>query len=273
MSSVIKAGQIKYRIQRASPVPLENPPLDDGDQARERPRPPEQHDLDQLLAGAEIIRQARLDILAQMQRIEKIALERAQSIAQEEALLDARVAKAVRDGEAQGFQVGFERGFAEGRQEGLSALQAVVETIENARRSLQEKEKQLLAQFQKDIAVLAVALAEKLIARNLQEDEETTLAILNSLLPQAEGSTKTVIRLPTEIYEAFHEEIRTIHSSKQDSVGVVTFVADPMLSRGDVMIETDWGLIDGRLRSRWRRILEGLDLRGEIHGEGAGGGN
>jgi len=38
------------------------------------------------------------------------------------------------------------------------------------------------------------------------------------------------------------------------------FVPDDALKAGDVLIETDWGLIDGRVQSRWRRIMQGLDL-------------
>lgn len=261
LSKVIKAHEVKRMPGEEMPRPVESPP--EADRSRSAQLVQQQA----LFDGSQIIRQARTEVLALIERVESLAMERAQTIAEEEAAIVARARQAAEAARAEGYAKGYEEGMAAGRQEGVEAFTAVIAAFEGINRRLRAREADLIAQFQQEIVVLAVALAEKLVARSIEDEATAALAILKSLLPQLEGSTSAVIKLSPGAKEALGEHVMDLQSSEGGRCRI-EWRADPTLGAGDVLIETDWGLIDGRLRSRWRRILEGLDLKGGPEGDG-----
>jgi flagellar biosynthesis/type III secretory pathway protein FliH len=44
----------------------------------------------------------------------------------------------------------------------------------------------------------------------------------------------------------------------------VELISDPSLDRGDVVVSTEFGLIDGRIRSQLERIRQRLQTSGEL---------
>lgn len=159
----------------------------------------------------------------------------------------------------QGRHEGYEAGFEAGRQEVLATFKEMLEAVESSVADLRDRQREVLDEVQDEVLHLAVAIAEKIVCERLQDAPETARSILKELLTKVDASSKALVRLPQAVIDSLGEEADVLLQSASADLAV-KFVPDDSLAPGDVLIEADWGLIDGRLRTRWQRVMEGLDL-------------
>ena len=127
-------------------------------------------------------------------------------------------------------------------------------TLEEARRSqwrLQER-------AEDDIVKLAVAVAEKLTVTRLGPMTPSSSRSLRACSLKSRGAHRAHETSPGDPYPSVRR--MPVVGCLYGRPCTLQFLPDDGLQAGDVVIETDWGLIDGRVQSRWQRIIEGLDL-------------
>jgi len=211
-----------------------------------------------------LLTEAKRQAAAIVERAERLASQRLAELASKEAAVEEAYEKA----RAAGREVGYEEGYAQGYRDGLekgereveervgSLLIAAQGVLEEARRA----QWQLEERAREDVLKLAIAIAEKLVCRSLSSDRSLALSILEQMLARVEGSDTARVRLPREVLALLEERGGPVLDRVSAANCQFLFVADDGLKVGDVVIETDWGLIDGRIQSRWQRIMQGLDL-------------
>lgn len=218
-----------------------------------------------------VVEEARRQAASLIERAERLVSERLALLARKEAEIAEAFEKARAAGHKAGFDegygAGFREGFEQGKKEGAERVEALLASAKALLEEAKRAQWRLEERAREDVLMLAVAIAEKLVCRALEQDREAALAILKEMLAKAEGSRTARVRLPKEAFTLL-EELGELQSGAANTAECeFEFIADDSLSAGDVVIETDWGLIDGRIRSRWRRIMEGLDL---VEGEACG---
>lgn len=207
----------------------------------------------------EIIRLAKAEASRLIEDAHQLAAQRLAQVAEKEARLEEAYKTAQIQGREAGYREGLKAGIEQGREQGLKQIHELLQKLEQIVVETERKQAEQLAQSEQDLVKLAVAIAEKILCRNLGETGiEEASAILKELLPKAEGTARATVRLNPSFLELFEDE-STLASSFQGEPAVV-LQADATLNFGDVAIETEWGLIDGRLQSRWQRIMDGLGL-------------
>lgn len=200
-------------------------------------------------------RQQARKLLAHSQRIVERRLAR---VAEMEASIEQTLDKTRQMGRQQGYEDGYRAGFEQGREEALDEYRRVINSALATLDEAREIQRRMQREAEEDIVKLAVAMAEKLVRKTLVMDDDAMLAILHEMLAKVEGSPTARVRLPAEVYERLLKEAQ-LPASTPDGC-VLEFLPDTSLQKGDVVIETQWGLIDGRIQSRWQRIIQGLDL-------------
>jgi len=142
------------------------------------------------------------------------------------------------------------QGLEEGRQAGRAA--AAVELLRAA-----EARDRLLAAARGDLLDAAAALAERILARELERDGDLVAALAERALSVARDRRRVSLR----VNPADAGRIRAARGLPP----AVDVREDASVSRGGVLVETEAGELDGRLEAQveaLRRALDALDEEG-----------
>ena len=133
-------------------------------------------------------------------------------------------------------------------QSALTALYAAAELIRAERDGNIEH-------FQSETIKLAVAIARRLLRKSHETDMRAVIDSVSSLLTWSTGAERIRIRLHPSDWELVSAE----HDSPIARSGeAIEFHADDRLSRGDCLIESSHGCIDGRIETVLDRIADEL---------------
>jgi len=107
------------------------------------------------------------------------------------------------------------------------------------------------------VVQLAIAIAERVIRREVQRSPDVTKTLLHEALQLAAGSNRIKVHLHSQDVELLGESIESLvaGSSGINSVEIVTDVA---VSPGGCVVETEFGEIDQRIETQLARIEEEL---------------
>jgi len=147
-------------------------------------------------------------------------------------------------------------GLAHGRQEGraaalaewaprLSALAAVLEETIAAARAERER---LAAELTETVPQVAVQLARKVIERELIREEDALRSTVDAVARRLAQGGAAVVRVAPDVAQALHAWRGD--GDQGAALAGVSIHADDGLGRGDWIIETDDGFLDGRLATQ-----------------------
>lgn len=148
--------------------------------------------------------------------------------------------------------------YAEGREKAES------ETLENLL-AVKEERFRVLSTIEQDVLKLAVKLAEKIIGREIQQDETTRGEIVLNALRAARQKEMLTVRVNANdlpLLEQMRERIDAFNRAQY-----IDFVADQAVVEGGCIIESASGTIDARLETQLR-ILENALLAQRMRDEG-----
>lgn len=136
--------------------------------------------------------------------------------------------------------------YREGEENALNEFQQnLIESREIRERVWRETEKDLLR--------LSVRLAEKIIGREIKKDNKTIVDIVSTALQNARQQEGLTVRVnPADLPKVESEKEKF---SSGGRIKFVDFVADPRVSTGGCLIESEVGTIDARLETQLR-VLE-----------------
>lgn len=169
---------------------------------------------------------------------------------------DAVLAAARREGVA--------RGREEGRTEALAAwagrLTALAAALEEAIGAARAERERLAAELVDVVPRVAIQLAEKVIERELADRGSAVRTAVDAVVRRAVRGGAVTIRVAPDIAEA----LGAWRADDQRAAALVDapIVADAALRPGEWMVESEHGLLDGRLATQLEeaaRILTGAD--------------
>ena len=120
----------------------------------------------------------------------------------------------------------------------------------------QEIRERVWRETEKDLLRLSVRLAEKIIGREIEKDSKTVIDIVNVALQNARQQEKLTVRVNPQDLPMLEKENKKFASNGR--VKFIDFVADPRVSAGGCLIESEVGTIDARLETQMRVIERAL---------------
>ena len=134
---------------------------------------------------------------------------------------------------------------------------AYAERVSTAVSALRLTSERLAEQARSDALEIALALCRRLLGAELQTSVEPLFSLIRETLGKVGKCRKVVIRLSPRDKERVDA---TSHGGLQQdlSIAQIDYQADPNLTEGDVVVDTDFGLIDGRLESRLAHLRKVL---------------
>ncbi len=163
----------------------------------------------------------------------------------------------------QAYQKGFAAGKAEGTREGENAgfeqgtqkIEPLVSSIRDALIQLDRIREETYQHIEKEVVELALAIAQKVICREIATDKETVMCVTKEALAKVDGPGKIKIKMsPSDLQ--FINETRYQLSNLIPDIDNVTFEAEESIQSGGCVIETDLGEIDARIERQLQAVEE-----------------
>lgn len=205
-------------------------------------------------------RRVSFEELKRDQRVAPASAASGKTLAQVEAEAEALVASAQARAQAIAAEAHRE-GFTQGHREGLEVARAasapLVALLGEAARAAQEARERALAGAEVELLALALALAERILHREVAATPGEVEALARGLLDRARDKRRAVLRVHPEDYARLLEARRALLEGLPEDADL-RLEADPAVGRGGCLLETPSGILDGRLESQLEEALRAL---------------
>lgn len=129
--------------------------------------------------------------------------------------------------------------------------------LDNLIRGIEQAREKWIRDWEKQGVHLAVAIAEKLVRRQLESEPRISQQWVREALELAAGSRRLKIYLNPDEYDTLGEQ-RDVIAESIRATADAEFVPDPSIQAGGCRVVTEHGEIDSRLESQLARIEEEL---------------
>lgn len=140
--------------------------------------------------------------------------------------------------------------FAKAREEAKADVQARA-AEELARAKMQAG--QIVSEAEKDVLELALKMSAKIIGRDLERDPEIVIEICATAIESARGSKAMVLKVHPEDGKVLREKRPRL----MELIGRAVDIAirdDAEVERGGCIIQTEYGVIDGQIRTQFEML-------------------
>jgi len=176
--------------------------------------------------------------------------QRQQSDAAEQ---ESHLAALERDAFAKGYAQGERAGVEAGNRRGDAMVRRLGETLEE----LASLRQTLLQQSERQLVQLALAVARRIVRREIAADEELLMALARVALDKLGEAGQATIRLHPEDFAR-----AAARGADRWEAAHVTVVADAAVSRGGCLVESPFGFVDASIDAQFQELARVL-LDGE----------
>ncbi|MCC6178103.1 MAG: hypothetical protein IT305_22605 [Chloroflexi bacterium] len=169
---------------------------------------------------------------------------------------EALAAEARNDGFRQGYQAGYARGYTDGLQQAADEQQATTSQLAALLRDIGTDAERFVRDLENEVVELALAVAEKVIAREARLDRSFVVEVVRSALAEVHDSTELRIHVHPDDYALI--EPRWAEMLPRGVVQQSELIADHLIEPGGVLVETRIGHVDGQLKTRLNQIVTGF---------------
>ena len=150
------------------------------------------------------------------------------------------------------FQSGFAEGERVGAENAMRQMQGAIASFGQAAHELTSLKPRLRVEAERELVALALAIARRIIHRELHVDPTTVLAIVRACLQEFDRVEIQCLTVSPEDLEAVAAYFR------ENPVPNLKLVADPSVSRGGAVFQTNQGELDARIETQLQEIEYGL---------------
>lgn len=157
-----------------------------------------------------------------------------------------------------GFQAGFEAGLAEGRRaaeaEAAAATEAAARRLSELAASARLDHRRILRAAEEQLLILALAAAEKVLARKLEEaDRKLTADFVAEALEEAQAALESPEAVVVRVNPRDFEFVLKL-TQELSLTAAARVIADPRVEAGGCVVETSAAVIDSTPTERLRQV-------------------
>ncbi len=174
----------------------------------------------------------------------------------ETAALQSRISELEREiehREQAAFRKGADQGRAAAAQEAAAQLKPVLERFALTIHELSALRRQLRREAEGDLVKLAVAIARRVLRREITTDPDALLGLVKAALEKLEGREIERVRVHPADAEAVRQHLESTRSGARFEV-----LPEPRLERGAAIFETARGSLDASVETQLDEIQRGL---------------
>lgn len=151
----------------------------------------------------------------------------------------------------------FTKGYAQGERAGVEAAElradGVLRKLGDTLEELAGLRRHLLQQSERQLVQLALALARRIVNREVMVDEELAGALARIALERlGEAGPATVHLNPDDFAKA------AARHAERWKLAHVTVIADPTVARGGCLVESPFGFVDASIDAQFEELAHAL---------------
>jgi flagellar assembly protein FliH len=166
---------------------------------------------------------------------------------------DAEAGKDREGIEREVYQKGFLAGQAAGREQGRAEVQSVLDQLSRSLASLAGLRSRIRDDAERDLVKLAIAIARRVLHRELTLDPESIEGLIRVALEKLEAREVCRVRVHPDQEATIRNSLERFSNSQK-----VELISDPSLQCGDVLFETAHGDLNGSVEAQLQEIERGL---------------
>lgn len=161
------------------------------------------------------------------------------------------------------YQEGFQDGLEKGQQAGETAaleratrkLEPLVASLQQALARLKNLRQDVYGRIEMEVVELALAIARKVICREVKMDKEIVVCVAREALTKVEDPARIKIKMnPGDLQ--FINETKYQLADLVDNIENVTLAGEESVQSGGCVIETNLGEIDARIENQLQAVEE-----------------
>ncbi|GEM_PF-1428542 len=174
----------------------------------------------------------------------------------EKILEEAR--KRAEEMESQAYAAGYEQGQKDGLEIGRQQYQIKIQHLDSVIQEIEKQRTELLEQENEaQMVILALAVAQKTVEAVINLDHYAIAEAVRAAVKYvAKGSAITIHLHPRDL--ASIQESGDI-SNNPLGLGKILLKENDQISRGGCIVESDFGLIDATVQSKWAAVMEEIE--------------
>jgi len=153
--------------------------------------------------------------------------------------------------EKQAFEQGYKEGERIGKQMGERMVSAAVQRYDRSVNELAAVHASLRVAMEKEAVRLALAVAKKIVQREISMDPDLIGALVSVALKRVQGQTSVAVRVSSFDHARIDSAMRSSNTS-------ISVAEDPSLERGDFVLDSTQTHVDGRLAGQLEIIGRAL---------------
>ena len=153
--------------------------------------------------------------------------------------------------EKQAFEQGYKEGERIGKQMGERMVATAVQRYDRSIHELAAAHASLRDAMEKATVRLALAVAKKIVQREVTMDPDLVSALVSVALKRVQGQTAVSIRVSSHDHARMETALRALNTT-------ISVAEDSNLERGDFVIDSIQTHVDGRLTSQLETIGRAL---------------
>jgi flagellar assembly protein FliH len=150
-------------------------------------------------------------------------------------------------------QSGIEEGLRKGREESSGEVQKTLDQLASAILDLAQQKKKIRREAERELVKLSLAVARRILHRELLADPESIQAIVYAALQKLQNREISRVR----VYLAGAAAVRAA-MERTGHRNAVEVIADPMLPLGAILFETALGELDASVETQLQEIDRGF---------------
>ncbi len=183
----------------------------------------------------------KIEQQSEVERVEQLALDKVASL-QEEAY-------------KQGFELGKDEGFKSAFEKKTSDISSGLDDIQKLVLKIQSLKQDLVLQNEAHIISLIYQIAEKIAFDHIQAHPETVIHVIRHSIEAAQAEEDvTVLVAPEQI--DFIEKMKLQSGKEFEFLKTIKLQASDTVEPGGCIVETNYGVIDARVRERTEKLWE-----------------
>lgn len=159
------------------------------------------------------------------------------------------------------FQAGFVLGKDEGFKEGLSQINSQIQQMAETVEVIKKHQYEYIKSAEDFIVEFSIKMVEEMVGSGILGRQKISVEKLaefvNSALDNFADSTRYIFQVHKETVPVLQEYLDKIKDCFKEKT-IVSVVEGPSLAPGDCIIETDFGALDGTIKTHFREILSAV---------------
>ena len=167
---------------------------------------------------------------------------------------ESRASEIVRESMVKGYEEGFAEGLRRAEDQTREQVERLTQIISNA---LTDHDT-MIRSAQKEAAALALAVATKVVNREIKQDPETVLSVVQGALERIPPAERVRVLVNPEDEDLVRERWSEVAGANARGLEW-DLATDPMVGRGGCVIEARSGFVDGRIETQLSKLAEAFE--------------